>query len=89
MAEKLGDRIVLVGRLLTALKSVGGAAYAWTSELQAAAVKGLLLQASLSLEQSTEIVESIVAVPLVMKKPTCFAVGRSLCLSHDMPPSFV
>jgi len=61
MAEKLGDRIVLVGRLLTALKSVGGAAYARTSELQAAAVKGLLLQASLSLEQSTEIVESIVA----------------------------
>jgi len=48
MAEKFGDRIVLVRRL------PGGAAYARTSELQAAAVKGLLLQTSLSSEQSTE-----------------------------------
>ena len=63
MAEKLADRVVLVSRMLTALKSVGGAAYARTSESQAAAVKGLLLQTSLSLEHITAMLESIVAVP--------------------------
>ena len=63
MAEKLADRVVLVSRMLTASKSVGGAAYARTSESQAAAVKGLLLQTSLSLEHITAMLESIVAVP--------------------------
>jgi len=63
MAAPLLDRLRLVGRLLTALKGPGGEAYARASAAQAAAMKGQVLQASLSLEQTTEAVEELGKIP--------------------------
>ena len=68
MATGLGDRIRLVARLLTSLQRQGGDAYVRASALQAAAVKGQLSQASLSLEQTTEVVEALAEVPWQCKQ---------------------
>ena len=62
MAVELRDRIVLVGRLLTSLRGQGDA-YGRVSAMQAAVLKGLLLQTSLSLEQTTDVVDAIGSVP--------------------------
>ena len=63
MAEQLLDRIRLVGRLLTALQGQGGDAYARASANQASTLKGQLLQTSLTLERTTDVVEELGRIP--------------------------
>ena len=63
MAQQLLDRIRLVARLVSSLQGQGGQAYAQASAAQAAVVKGQLMLASLSLEQTTEISEELSKIP--------------------------
>ena len=63
MATALLHRCELVGRLLVALRGQGGIAYASASDTQAAALKGCLLKASLSLEQTAQVAEELSKIP--------------------------
>ena len=63
MAAALLHRCELVGRLLVALRGQGGTADASASATQVAALKGGLLQASLSLEQTAQVAEELSKIP--------------------------